>query len=102
MHVDHIKSYEGEKPVNSWLTEGNQEQTESGSDGKQEEDNCQLDASASEVVPSCSLDESVGNETSTTNDSGQVKEFKSDTQSLPVITSDTETFPNTDQTNKLK
>ena len=73
MHVDHLKSYEGEKPVNSWLTEGNQEQRASSSDGEQDEDDCQPDAAVSEVVPSCSLDESVGNETSTTDDAGQVK-----------------------------
>ena len=100
VHVDHLKSHGDEKPVNSWLTEGNQEQTESGPDGEQEEDNCQLDASVSDVGPSCSLDESVGNETGTINDAGQVNESKSDTQSLPVISSDTETFPNTYQTNK--
>ena len=41
MHVNHLKSYEGEKPVNSWLTEGNQEQTESGSSIEQNEDDFQ-------------------------------------------------------------
>ena len=100
VHVDHLKSYEGEKSVNSWLTEGNQEQRASSSDGEQDEDDCQSDAAASAVVPSCSLDESVGNGTSTPDDAGQVKESKSDTQSQPLIFSDTETFPNTDQTNK--
>ena len=100
VHVDHLKSYEGEKPVNSWLTEGNQEQRASSSDGEQDEDDCQSAAAASAVVPSCSLDESVGNETSTPDDAGQVKESKSDAQSLPVISRDTETFPNTDQANK--
>ena len=100
MHVDHLKSYEGEKPVNSWLTEGNQEQRASSSDGEQDEDDCQPDAAASAIAPSCSLDESVGNETSTADDAGQVKKSKSDTQPQSVIFSDTETFPNTDQTNK--
>ena len=73
VHVDHLKNYEGCKPVNSWLTQGNQEQTESSSDCEQDEDDCQQDAAASEVVPSCSLDESIGNETSATDDAGQVK-----------------------------
>ena len=100
VHVDHLKSYEGEKPVKSWLTEGNQEQRVSSSDGEQDEEDCQLDVAASAVVPSCSFDESVGNETNTPDDSGQVKESKSDAHSLPVISRDTETFPNTDQTNK--
>ena len=40
VHVDHLKSYEGEKPVNSWLTEGKQEQRASSSDGEQDEDDC--------------------------------------------------------------
>ena len=100
VHVDNLKSYKGKKPVKSWLTEGNQEQRVSSSDGEQDEEDCQLDVAASAVVPSCSLDESVGNETNTPDDSGQVKESKSDAQSLPVISRDTETFPNTDQTNK--
>ena len=99
VHVDHSKSYEGEKPVNSWLTEGKQEQTESGLEGEQDEDDCQPVAAASAVVPSCSLDESVGNETSTPDDAGQVKESKSDTQFPLVIPSDTEAIPKTDQTN---
>ena len=82
VHVDHLKSYEGEMPVNSWLTEGNQEQRASSSDGEQDEDDCQSGAAASAVVPSCSLDESVGNETSTPDDAGQGKEYRSQIHNL--------------------